>query len=73
MSTFSNLEFGNMIPVPVKTLEYRDMGGATNSNGTGNPILEELAAHEEAERRAEVALSETELTTSGCRRHTRQS
>jgi flagellar assembly protein FliH len=61
MSTFSNLEFGNMIPAPVKTLEYRDMGGATNSTGTGNPILEDMAAHDEADRRAEVALSETEL------------
>jgi flagellar assembly protein FliH len=62
MSTFSNLEFGNMMPVPVKTLEYRDMGGATSSSATGNPILEDLAAHEEAERRAEVAHSETELS-----------
>jgi flagellar assembly protein FliH len=61
MSTFSNLEFGNLIPAPVKTLEYRDMGGATNSTGTGNPILEDLAAQDEAERRAEVALSESEL------------
>jgi flagellar assembly protein FliH len=50
-----------MIPAPVKTLEYRDMGGATNSTGTGNPILEDMAAHDEADRRAEVALSETEL------------
>jgi len=61
MSTYSNLEFGNMIPVPVKTLEYRDMGGATNFSGSINPILEDIAAHEEAERRAEVALSETEF------------
>jgi len=61
MSTYSNLEFGNMIPAPVKTLEYRDMGGATISSGSINPILEDIAAHEEAERRAEVALSETEF------------
>ncbi|MGO9339046.1 MAG: FliH/SctL family protein [Terracidiphilus sp.] len=61
MSTYSNLEFGNIIPAPVKTLEYRDMGGATNSSGAGNAILEDMAAHEEADRRAEVALSQTEL------------
>jgi flagellar assembly protein FliH len=61
MSTYSNVELGNMIPAPVKTLEYRDMGGATNSGGVGNSVLEEMAAHEAAERRAEVALSETEL------------
>jgi len=61
MSTYSNVEFGNMIPVPVKTLEYRDMGGATNSSGSINPILEDMAANEEAQRRAEVALSENEL------------
>jgi flagellar assembly protein FliH len=61
MSTFSNLELGNMIPAPVKTLEYRDMGGATNSSGTANPILEEMAAQDEAERHAENALSQNEL------------
>jgi flagellar assembly protein FliH len=61
MSTYSNVEFGNMIPVPVKTLEYRDMGGAANSGGSINPILEDMAANEEAVRRAEVALSENEL------------
>jgi flagellar assembly protein FliH len=55
------VEFGNMILAPVKTLEYRDMGGATNSSGSINPILEDMAAHEEADRRAEVALSEAEL------------
>jgi len=59
MSTFSNVEFSNLFPAPVKTLEYRDMGVA--SSGAGSPVLEEMAAHEEAERRAEVALSETEL------------
>ena len=62
MSTFSNLEFGNMIPAPVKSLEYRDMGSATNSGGTANPILEEMAAHDEAERHAEIALSQNDLS-----------
>ncbi len=61
MSTYSNVEIGNTIPAPVKALEYRDMGGATMSIGSINPILEDIAAHEEAERRAEVALSETEF------------
>jgi flagellar assembly protein FliH len=61
MSTFSNVEFGNMVPAPVKTLEYRDMGGAMNSNGAAHPLLEDLNSLEETERRAEVALSETEL------------
>jgi len=59
MSTFSSIEFSNPFPAPVKALEYRDMG---NPNSTGaNPVLEEMVAHEEAERRAEIALSETEL------------
>ena len=62
MSTFSNLEFGNMIPAPVKSLEYRDMGSATNSGGTANPILEEMAAQDEAERHAEIALSQNDLS-----------
>jgi flagellar assembly protein FliH len=62
MSTFSNVEFGNMLPAPVKTLEYRDMGGARNSNGATNSSLEDLNALNEIERRAEeVTLSETEL------------
>jgi flagellar assembly protein FliH len=60
MSTFSNVEFGNMVPAPVKTLEYRDMGGAMNSNGSSNPSLEDLNALEDAER-AEIAISEVEL------------
>jgi flagellar assembly protein FliH len=61
MSTFSNLEFGNMLPAPVKTLEYRDMGGPRNSNGASNSSLEDLNGVEENERRAQVALSEGEL------------
>jgi flagellar assembly protein FliH len=61
MSTFSNVEFGNMLPAPVKTLEYRDMGGASNSNGAANSSFDDLNALEENERRTEAALSETEL------------
>jgi flagellar assembly protein FliH len=60
MSTFSNVEFGNMIPAPVKTLEYRDMGGPMNSNGSSNPSLDDLNALEDTER-AEIAISEVEL------------
>jgi len=62
MSTFSNVEFGNMVPAPVKTLEYRDMGGAMNSNGAMSPLLDDLNALEETGRRAEVAHSESELS-----------
>ena len=47
MSTFSNVEFGNMVPAPVKTLEYRDMGGAMNSNGASSPSLDDLNALED--------------------------
>ena len=61
MSTYSNVEFGNIFPAPIKSLEYRDMGGTANSSGAGNPILEALTAREEAERRAEFSLSETDL------------
>ena len=39
MSTYSNVEFGNIFPAPIKSLEYRDMGGTANSSGAGNPIL----------------------------------
>jgi len=59
MSTFSSLEFSNVFPAPIKTLEYRDMGTA-NSHGA-LPAPEETAAQEEAERRAEIAISEAEL------------
>ena len=61
MSTYSNVEFGNIFPAPIKSLEYRDMGGGANSDGAGNPILEALTAREEAERRAEFTLSEAEF------------
>jgi len=61
MSTYSNVEFGNIFPAPIKSLEYRDMGSTANSNGTGNPILEAMTAREEAERRAELIISETEF------------
>lgn len=61
MSTFSNLEFGNMLPGPIKTLEYRDMGGATSSNGAIYSGLEDLTAQEEADQRSEARLAETEL------------
>lgn len=62
MSTYSNVEFGNIFPAPIKSLEYRDMGGGSNSSGTGNPLLEALTEREETERRAELSLSEAEFS-----------
>jgi flagellar assembly protein FliH len=62
MSTYSNVEFGSIVPAPVKTLEYRDMGGSANSGAGGNATLEDLAAQESADRHTEVALSEAQLS-----------
>ena len=60
MSTYSNVDFGNIFPAPIKSLEYRDMGGA-NAGAAGGPLMDVLGAREEAERQAEVATAEAEL------------
>jgi flagellar assembly protein FliH len=57
MSTFSNVDFGTIFPAPIKTLEYRDMGGG----GAGSPLMDVMGAREEAARQAEIATAETEL------------
>lgn len=61
MSTYSSVEFGSIFPAPVKSLEYRDMGGSSPANGELNPVLEDMAARQEAERKVKVAASESEF------------
>lgn len=61
MSTYSSVEFGGMFPVPIKSLEYRDMGGSSPSSGGLNPVLEDMAARQEAEHKVKVAASESEF------------
>ena len=62
MSTYSSVEFGGIFPAPVKSLEYRDMGSGTASNGEPNLVLEDMATRDEAEHKKKVAASEADLT-----------
>ena len=61
MSTYSSVEFSSIFPVPVKSLEYLDMGVSPASKGELNPRLEDMAAREEAERKKKAAASEADL------------
>ena len=60
MSTYSSVEFESMVPIPIRSLEYRDMGTHQVPNGA-KPSPDSLGARAVAERRAEVELSEVEL------------
>jgi len=55
------VDLGSLFQAPVKTLEYRDMGGASGSGGTTIPVLEDMALREEAQRLAQAPHSEAEL------------
>jgi flagellar assembly protein FliH len=61
MSTYSSVEFSGIFPVPVRSLEYLDMGVSPASRGELNPRLEDMAAREEAERKKKVAAAEADL------------
>ena len=61
MSTYSSVEFSSIFPVPVKSLEYLDMGVSPASKGELNPRLEDMAAREEAERKKKAAAQEAEI------------
>jgi len=60
MSTYSSVEFGSMFPVPIKSLEYRDMGTHAISNGATAPAIDENPADAETARQAEIELAEAE-------------
>ena len=61
MSTYSSVEFSSIFPIPVKSLEYRDMGVGATSSGELHPGLEDKAAREEAERKKKAADSEADF------------
>ena len=42
MSTYSSVEFENLQPIPIRALEYRDMGPHTALNGASFPPIEEI-------------------------------
>jgi flagellar assembly protein FliH len=55
------VEFSGIFPLPVKSLEYRDMGVGATLSGELHPGLEDKAAREEAERKKKAAAAEAEL------------
>ncbi|MGA2849166.1 MAG: FliH/SctL family protein [Terracidiphilus sp.] len=57
MSTYSSLEFENLHPIPIRALEYRDMG-----HGAVFPQIDTRDPREERPRETEVENSESELT-----------
>ena len=61
MSTFSSVEFESMFPIPIRTLEYRDMGTISAHNGAAQPTVDTRGLREETHREAERARTEAEL------------
>ena len=61
MSTYSSVEFSSIFSIPVKSLEYRDMGVGAASGGELHQGLEDKAAREEAERKKKAAAQEAEI------------
>jgi flagellar assembly protein FliH len=61
MSTYSSVEFSGIFPIPVMSLEYRDMGVGATSRGELHPGLEDKAARDEAEGKKKAAASEADL------------
>jgi flagellar assembly protein FliH len=61
MSTYSSVEFDSVFAVPVKSLEYRDMGGQSISDGSINLPFGDASGNQARERLAEAELSKTEL------------
>jgi|HubBroStandDraft_5_1064220.scaffolds.fasta_scaffold01481_9 flagellar assembly protein FliH len=61
MSTYSSLEFESLGPLPVRTLEYRDMGANSALAGNGKMSPEARGACDEAQSSAEIELAEREL------------
>lgn len=61
MSTYSSLEFESLGPLPVRTLEYRDMGANSALAGNDKMSPEARGACDEAQSSAEIELAEREL------------
>ena len=61
MSTYSSVEFSSIFSIPVKSLEYRDMGVGASLSGELRAGLEDKAAREEAERKKKAADSEADF------------
>jgi flagellar assembly protein FliH len=55
------VEFSSIFSIPVKSLEYRDMGVGATLSGELHPGLEDKAARDEAERKKKAAASEADL------------
>jgi flagellar assembly protein FliH len=62
MSTYSSVEFESIHPIPIRALEYRDMGTHPVLNGASLPSLDTLGSRDEAPGKTEVEISETELS-----------
>ena len=54
MSTYSSVEFENLQPIPIRALEYRDMGPHTALNGASFPPIEARNQHDQAATNAEA-------------------
>ncbi|MGA9671436.1 MAG: FliH/SctL family protein [Terracidiphilus sp.] len=61
MSTYSSVEFENMFAIPIRALEYRDMGILPTLNGAVDGSPEARDAQESGESIAQVKLSEVEF------------
>ncbi len=61
MSTYSSVEFESIVPIPIRTLEYRDMGTHAIPHGSTKQTPELPGMETGGERHAEVELSEVEF------------
>jgi flagellar assembly protein FliH len=61
MSTSSSVELENLFPIPIRTLEYRDMGVLSTLNGAGKPQADARATREASQLATEIELAESEL------------
>src|SRR5580658_6674774 len=61
MSTYSSVEFESIHPIPIRALEYRDMGTHSVPNGASLSSIDSHGPRNEAPGVAEVEISESEL------------
>lgn len=61
MSTYSSVEFESINPIPIRALEYRDMGTHSVLNGAGLPSIVGHGSLVELPREMEVEVSESEI------------
>lgn len=62
MSTYSSVEFESLHPIPIRALEYRDMGTHSVLNGASFPPIETLNSHEEGPANTEAEISAADLS-----------